>query len=188
MWLIGVCVFLPTVRCCQRMESPASLVREGPLLFAGLLAPFFVAELLCILGIVALARNRTTRLLTGATIALVFAAAGSGSLFGFMSLWDKHSPFEHAWGVLMLTLVAAGMVMMMRARWQNSWARQADLYAAFTLFALCLAIQMARIVADDGVRHLGIGGWLYLAATGALVAIHAWRLAGGSDRATIPVA
>jgi hypothetical protein len=178
LWLIGVCVFLPTVRCCERMESPASLVYGGPYLFAGLLAPFFVAELLA---------NRTTPRLTAATVVLVFLSAASGSLFGFMSLWDKHSPFEHAWGVLMLTLVAAGLVMLVRARFCQSWARQADLYAAFTVFALCLAIQMGRVVAEDGLRHLGIGGWLYLAAVAALVVVQGLRLVGRRDGPTMLV-
>ena len=43
LWLIGVCLFLPTVRACERMETPATLIRGGPILFSGMLSPYLFA-------------------------------------------------------------------------------------------------------------------------------------------------
>ena len=57
LWLIGVCLFLPTVRACSKMESPASLLVGDKGAFVALLAPYLVAQLLVILTIVALGRG-----------------------------------------------------------------------------------------------------------------------------------
>src|SRR5436305_21359 len=77
LWLIGVTLFLPTVRACDRVETPAHLIQGSPM-FAGLLAPFLVAELLAILILVPLLRrvepSRRSWLAALATVVPVFAS------------------------------------------------------------------------------------------------------------------
>jgi hypothetical protein len=175
LWLIGVCVFLPMVRACQRMESPASLIAEGPLVFSGLLAPFVVAELMAILGIVALARGRLTPLVTRATFLLVVLTAASGCIFVAIALAERGPRSEHLWGALSLSFLVAGAAVLVRAWRRDGWARQAELYRAYTLFALPLAVELGRIVIAEDRRHVGIGAVGYLVAVAALAIIHSPR-------------
>jgi SAM-dependent methyltransferase len=90
LWLIGVCLFLPTVRACEKMESPASLLWGSPPFFSGLLAPYLVAQLLAIVVIVALARGRVTAWATRA-VALFVVLSGASAVLLAVSGIDRRS-------------------------------------------------------------------------------------------------
>ena len=75
LWLIDVCLFLPTVRSCERLESPAQLIGDSSPLFALLLSPYVLAQLLVVVAVVALARGRAGRWATASTAALAALAA-----------------------------------------------------------------------------------------------------------------
>lgn len=171
LWLIGVCLFLPTVRSCNHLESPAQLVRGEPLFMSALLAPFLVAELLAVLVIVSLARGHVGRWIGRATWALVVAAAASPVAMAVCDLSTRHLR-EQAWALVPLGALAAAAVRSWRARSRTSFARQAELIGAFALVNLPLATLLARILVSDGPRGVGVGGWLYLAASAALLAVH----------------
>lgn len=175
LWLIGVCLFLPTVRACEKMESPASLLWGSPPFFAGLLAPYLLAQLLAIVVIVALARGRVTPLAMRAA-ALLVVLSGASALLLAVSGIDGHRPSELLWCLFAALAFVAASVVMLRARTLDPWTRLARLIAAFTLMTLPLAAFLARIVVGDGVHKVGIGAFAFLAAVAALAVVHARAL------------
>jgi hypothetical protein len=170
LWLIGVCLFLPTVRACEKLESPASLLWGSPPFFTGLLAPYLVAQLLAIVVIVALSRGRVTRLATGAAAVLV-ALSGASSVLLAVSGIDGHRPAEAAWCVGAGAAFAAAFAVMLRARTLEPWTRLCRFVLAYTIFTLPLATFLARIVVSDGVHRVGIGAFAFLAAVAALALV-----------------
>ena len=181
LWLIGVCLFLPTVRACERMETPASLIRGGPVLFSGMLAPYLFAELLAILCIVALARHRLTPFLRRATLAAVALSGASACVLTYMSFFPESNHTEQQWGVFDLACIAAAVAAVWRARRAGEWTRQARALVAFTFLTLQMAVFLARIGITDGPRHLGYGAWPLFAAVVALCAIHVRDLVPSSS-------
>ena len=181
LWLIGVCLFLPAVRACERMESPASLLWGGTPFFAGLLAPYLVAQLVAVLGIVALARGRVTPLVTRATAALVVLSGASALLLAVVGGINGHDAAGRAWSVFAGAASVAGGVVLLRARALDPWPRLARFYAAYAILTLPLASLLARILVEDGVHKVGVGAYLFLAAVAALVAVHARALAPPRD-------
>jgi hypothetical protein len=176
LWLIGVCLFLPTVRSCDHMESPAQLIRGGKWLFmSGMLAPFLLAELLAILIIVMLARGYVGKWIGRATLALVIGCAASPVILAVCDVTSHHLG-EQAWALAGFGAVAAAAVVLWRARAVTAFARQAHYLAAFAFLNLPLALLLVRILVEDGRRNVGIGGWIYLGASATLAAIHARAL------------
>lgn len=177
LWLIGLCLFLPAVRACSRVESPAEfLVGDGGW-FIALLTPYVVAQILGILAIVALARGRVGRGLTVASAGLALAASASAvalSTVGF----DGRRFDEAVWSALAGAAFVAGVLVMVRARRLEPWTRLARLHAAFTIFTLPVATLLLRIIIGDGIHKVGVGAPLFVAAVAALVVVHArglWR-------------
>lgn len=168
LWLLGVCLFLPTVRACERMTSPAELVRGSDAAMAALLSPYLVAELLCIVVVVALAA-RLTRPLLAAAAALTVGAATSPVMFAWMGFADRDL-FGGGSGVAGALALLGGMLVLVRARRRLAWERLAALLRAYTLFALPLGLELLR-VGVSSPRDLGPGGWLTVAAVAALAAI-----------------
>jgi hypothetical protein len=175
LWLIGVCLFLPTVRSCDHMESPAQLVRGNPPFMGGLLSPFLLAELLAILVIITLARGHVGKWIGRATLALVVLVAASPAILGVCDFTSRHIE-EQAWGLVALAALVAAAVVLWRARRVTSFARQAHFLAAFAFLNLPLATLLTRMLVEDGRRNVGVGGWIYLGASLTLVAIHARTL------------
>jgi hypothetical protein len=82
LWLIGVTLFLPTVRACEDVVSPAQLIHDKPLPFALMLSPFCCGELLAILLLVPLLRRvEPSRRWWLAALATVLPVFASPSLF-----------------------------------------------------------------------------------------------------------
>jgi hypothetical protein len=181
LWLIGVCLFLPTVRACEKMESPASLLWGEKPFFLGLLAPYLVAQLLVVLGIVALARGRVSPLVTRATATLVVLAGASAALLAVIGLEKRTGAVDQAWSVFAGGCFAAAVAVLVRARSLEPWTRLAHFYAAYTIFTLPLASLLARIVVGDGWHKVGYGAPLFLAAVAALAVVHARTLARTRD-------
>src|SRR4051812_41800428 len=98
LWLIGVCLFLPMVRACEKLESPAQLIRDEPLPFTAMLSPLLVAEALAVVTIVALARGYVSRRLSRLTLALVVAAAPSSLALTAPVVLARYSD-EKLWGL-----------------------------------------------------------------------------------------
>ena len=65
---------------------------------------------------------------------------------------------------------------MVRARKLEPWLRLQRLHAAYTIFTLPLAVLLARIGCEDGLRKLGFGAPLFLAAVAALAIVQARAL------------
>ena len=180
LWLIGLCLFLPTVRACERMESPAEFLAGDKGWFIALLMPYVVAQGLAILAIVALARGRIGRGVSAATAALVLAAGASSVALAMVGL-DGHRLDEELWSGGAGAAFVAGAIVMLRARRLEPWARLARLHAAFTIFTLPLATLLVRIAIGDGLHKIGIGAPLFVAAVAALVVVHARALARAPD-------
>jgi hypothetical protein len=180
LWLIGVCLFLPTVRACEKMESPASLLWGSKPFFAALLAPYLVAQLLVVIAVVALARGRVGKLVTGATAALV-VAAGASAVVLTLTGFEHSNGTEQAWSCFAAGCFVAGVAVMIRARSFEPWNRLAHFYAAYTIFTLPVASLLARILVGDGIHKVGFGAFLFLGAVAALVGVHARTLARARD-------
>jgi len=182
LWLIGLCLFLPTVRACERLQSPADFLVGDKGWFIALLTPYVVAQILGILAIVALARGRVGRGISVATAGLVLAGGSSAvalSMVGF----DGRRFDEAVWSCLAGAAFVAGVLVMARARHLEPWTRLARLHAAFTIFTLPLAALIVRIAVGDGLHKIGVGAPLFVVAVAALVVVHA----GGLSRAPDPV-
>lgn len=181
LWLIGVCLFLPTVRACEKLESPASLLWGSPPFFTGLLAPYLVAQLLAIVVVVALARGRVTPLLTRATAVLVGLASASSALLALVGIERRNRLDEQLWSVFAgLCFVAAAFVIV-RARRFAPWTRLAHFLAAYTIFTLPMATLLARIMVSDGVHKMGYGAFVFFAAYATLVSVHVGTLGVARD-------
>ncbi len=180
LWLIGVCLFLPTVRACERMESPASLLWGEKPFFLGLLAPYLVAQLLVVITIVALARGRVSPFITRATAILVMLAGASAALLSVTGIEGRNAT-EQAWCVFAGGCFAAAVAVLVRARALEPWTRLAHFHAAYTIFTLPLAALLARILVGDGIHKVGYGCFLFLAAFAALAGVHARTLARARD-------
>jgi hypothetical protein len=181
LWLIGVCLFLPTVRACEKLESPASLLWGSPPFFTGLLAPYLVAQLLAIVVVVALARGRIAPLLTRAAAVLVVVSGASSALLAIVGLERRNHLDEQLWSVFAgLCFVAAGVVMV-RARRLEPWTRLAHFLAAYTIFTLPMATLLARILVGDGLHKIGYGAFVFFAAYAALVGVHVRTLGAARD-------
>ena len=175
LWLIGVCLFLPTVRACEKMESPASLLWGLPPFFSGLLAPYLVAQLLAIVVIIALARGRVSPWATRAAALFVVLSGASPVLLAVSGI-DGHRSSEALWCLFAAVSFVAAIVVMLRARSLDPWLRLERFVAAFTLMTLPLATFLGRIVVGDGVHKVGIGAYGFLAAFAALAVVHARAL------------
>lgn len=179
LWLIGVCLFVPTVRSCERLESPAQLLGDSSPLLALLLSPYVVAQLLVVVAIVALARGRVGRLTTASTAALAALTATSAGMLALVA-FDRHDLSAQLWRSFAACCLVAGAIVYARALGREPWARLWRLHSAYVLFALPMAALLARIVVGDGPHRVGAGAWLFLAAFGALAVVHAGRLVSSS--------
>lgn len=175
LWLIGVCFFLPTVRACEKMESPASLLWGSPPFFTGLLAPYLVSTLLAVVVIVALARGHVSAWATRAAALLVVLSGASAVLLAVVGI-DRPRLSELPWCLLAGASFIAAIVVMLRARALEPWLRLSRFVAAHTLMTLPLATFLARIVVGDGVHRVGIGAFAFLAAFAALAVVQARAL------------
>ena len=175
LWLMGVCLFLPAVRSCEKLVSPAQLLSDSKPLFAMMLSPYVVAQLLVIVAVVALARGRVTPFATWATALLAGITASSAVVMVGMpdgticpricrSCWPSSRS-----SAAQSCSCARGVPTSGRAILR--------LHAAYTIFTLPMAVLLARIVIGDGPRRVGVGAWLFLVAYAALVAVQllSWR-------------
>lgn len=172
LWLIGVCLFLPTVRACSKMESPATLMRGDHGFFVALLSPYLVAQLLGILAIVALARGRVGRGLGVSSAILTLLAAASTVTLAVVGLGERSPHFtERLWSCAAGIAFLGGVLVMWRARRTEPFERLARLHAAYTIFTLPLAALLCRIAFEDGLHKIGYGAPLFLAAEAALAVL-----------------
>jgi hypothetical protein len=176
LWLIGVCLLLPTVRACEKLESPAQLITTEKAWFAALLAPYIVAQLIAILAVVALARGFVSRRITIATALLALAAGASAVVLAIVGFEAHAHVQEQIWSGLAGLTFLAGVAVMVRARKLEPWARLSRLHAAYTIFTLPLAALLARIACEDGIHKMGFGAPLFVAAVAALAIVHARAL------------
>jgi hypothetical protein len=185
LWLIGVCLFLPTVRSCDHLVSPAQLLRNDPLLMSGLLSPFLVAEALAIVVIVCLVRGHLGKWLRRAAAALVVLSLSSPALMllALVVQISHGSASEHLTSDVCAVLavyaaLVGGLAFLWRARRVDGFDRLVKLLAAFTVTTLPSAGLLTLELVEGGPKQVGIGGWGFLGATCALVVIHgfhAWR-------------
>lgn len=167
LWLIGLCLFLPTVHGCHALESPAQLMWGAPLPLVAMLSPYLVAQLLVIVAVVALGRGRVGPLVTRATAALAGAAATSAAMLAFVG-FDGHDLTALLWRVFAGVCLAGGVALLVRARRLEPWARLVRYHAAYSIFTLPMAALLLRIVVEDGPHRVGVGAWVFLAAFLAL--------------------
>jgi hypothetical protein len=175
LWLMGVCLFLPAVRSCERLESPAQLLGDSRPLFAMMLSPYVLAQLLVVVAVVALARNRVTPFVTWATAVLAGLAASSAGVLAVLG-FDGHDLTAQLWRVWAAVAFASGLLVIARSWRHDAWTRLQRLHTAYAIFTLPMAALLARIVVGDGVHRVGVGAWLFLVAYGALAVVHAREL------------
>ena len=175
LWLMGVCLFLPAVRSCEKLESPAQLLFDSKPLFAMMLSPYVVAQALVVVAVAALALGRVGRFATWATALLAGVAASSAGVLAVLG-FDGHSLSDQLWRLFAAVCLAGGVLVFARALRRDEWTRLLRLHAAYTIFTLPMAALLARIVVGDGVDRVGVGARLFLLAYGALVVVHAREL------------
>ena len=175
LWLMGVCLFLPAVRSCENLESPAQLLFDSKPLFAMMLSPYVVAQALVVVAVAALALGRVGRFATWATALLAGVAASSAGVLAVLG-FDGHSLSDQLWRLFAAVCLAGGVLVFARALRRDEWTRLLRLHAAYTIFTLPMAALLARIVVGDGVDRVGVGARLFLLAYGALVVVHAREL------------
>jgi hypothetical protein len=162
LWLLGVSLFLPTVRACERMESPASLVRDSwP--FAAMLAPYLLADVLLVLVVIALCRVVVPRFCSRAMLALVPLAAASPACLVYAGLDHPHGNDATLAIVAGLSLIVAVNVWIFALRGAG-WRRMALLVATFAILSTPLGCLLALIVFEDGPHRVGIGAYTGLVA------------------------
>ena len=175
LWLMGVCLFLPAVRSCENLESPAQLLFDSKPLFALMLSPYVVAQALVVVAVAALALGRVGRFATWATALLAGVAASSAGVLAVLG-FDGRSLSDQLWRLFAAVCLAGGIFVFARALRRDEWTRLLRLHAAYTIFTLPMAALLARIVVGDGVDRVGVGARLFLLAYGALVVVHAREL------------
>jgi hypothetical protein len=175
LWLMGVCLFLPAVRSCEKLESPAQLLSDSKPLFAMMLSPYVLAQLLVVVAVVALARNRVSPFVSWATAALAGLSASSAGVLAVLG-FDGHDLRAQLWRFFAAVCLAVGVIVFARALKREEWTRLQRLHVAYTIFTLPMAALLARIVVGDGPHRVGVGAWLFLAAYAALVVVHAREL------------
>jgi len=176
LWLIGVCLFLPTVRSCNKLESPAQLLSDSKPLFAMMLSPYVLAQLLVVVAIVALGRGAVGRFATWATATLVGLAASSAGVLAALP-FDGHEFDDQLWRVFAGLSLVGGAIVYARALRRDEWTRLWRLHSAFVLFTLPMAALLTRITLHDGPHGVGFGAYLFLVAFDALAVVHllSWR-------------
>lgn len=179
LWLIGLCVFLPTVQGCHSLQSPAQLMWGAPLPLLALLSPFVVAQLLVIVAVVALGRGRVGPLHMRATVALAAVAASSAAMLAFIG-FDGHDLTAHLWRLFAGACLVAGVAVLVRARRREPWTRLSRCHTAYALFTLPMAALLVRIVVEDGPHRVGVGAWAFLAAFVALAVVQVRSLVSSS--------
>jgi len=179
LWLIGLCVFLPTVRGCQTLQSPAQLMWGAPLPLIAMLSPYLVAQLLVIVAVVALGRGHAGPLVTRATAALAGVAATSAAVLAILG-FDGHDLAALLWRVFAGVCLVGGVAVLGRARRLEPWTRLVRYHAAYAIFTLPMAALLLRIVVEDGPRRVGVGAWAFLAAFLALAVVHIRSLVSSS--------
>jgi hypothetical protein len=159
------------VHGCRTLQSPAQLAWGAPLPLIALLSPYFVAQLLVIVGVVALGRGRVGSLATRATAALAAVAASSAAMLALVG-FDGHDLAAQLWRAFAGLCLAGGVVVLVRARRLDPWTRLCRYHAAYAIFTLPMAALLLRIVVEDGPHRVGVGAWAFLAAFVALAVVH----------------
>jgi hypothetical protein len=174
LWLIGVATFLPTVKACERVESPASLIRGGPLPFSLLLSPFVVAELLAVIILLAgLLRAEPSRRWWLATLALVVPAFSSPATLVYC-FCDKPTHLTDQLYILGSALASlAALVILIRGVRADGWGRILASVRAFTVLSLPLAVWFVHLELEEHLRHVYAGGPLFVGGMIGLVAVAA---------------
>jgi hypothetical protein len=176
LWLIGLCLFLPAVRSCEKLVSPAQLLADSKPLFAMMLSPYVVAQLLVVVAVMALARGAVGRGGTIATAILVGLAASSAGVLAALG-FDGRDLVAHLWRLFAAVCFVVGVVVYVRAlRTGEEWTRLYRLHTAYVVFTLPMAWVLARIVVGDGPSRVGVGAFVFLAAFAALLVVHARQL------------
>jgi len=172
LWLIGLCLFLPSVRACETLESPAQLMGGAKPLFILMLSPYLVAQLLVVVAVIALARGHAGRFATRATAALVVVTSSSAAVLAILG-FDGHDLVAQLWRLGAAVCCVAGAFVFVRALRAEPWTRLLRLHTAYVIFTLPMAALLARIVVGDGPARVGVGAFAFLAAFAALVVVHA---------------
>jgi hypothetical protein len=178
LWLIGVTLFLPTVRACEAVESPAQLVRDEPLRFGPLLAPFLLAELLLILVLVPLLRrvepSRRNWLAALATVLPVFA---SPALLVFVFVSDGSSRVDHLYVAGCVVAMLLALVLLVAGARRRGWPALMSTVCAFTLLTLPLTVWFVQgLVEDRTLSHIYIGSVTFVFAMLGLTSLTACSL------------
>jgi hypothetical protein len=161
--LIGISIFLPTVRSCSHDESPATML-DGPVAMC-VLAPYFAAVLLLGVVAVALSFKSAVRACGGASIAI--AALAAVLPLPFFERWNSGTM---AWAVSAAAAIAL-CVVAVRAR---PWPRITTALGAWTFASLPLAgALLDEAVKSEALGHL-VGAWTMPASVIAVGLIVLW--------------
>jgi len=170
LWLLGLCAFMPLMRACNEVQTPAQLMAGSPG-FVALFAPYALALPLALATMWALKRGPG-----GGTAAFSLLAAAATLISPVLILWveldERHGRFAFVrMGFEALALLAA-LLVLVRALVVRGWRRQAAALTAFALAALPLGVMLSYAFDDQRSSHdLQIGGWLSLFVLLALPAV-----------------
>lgn len=167
LWLIGVTLFLPSVRGCHEMQSPAQLMAEDPLRNVFWLSPFLVAELLAILTLIPLLKKvEPSWRIWGLSLATVIPAFGSPAFF--LVIVEREKPLFQWYAAGAALSVGLALALIVSGARKRGWPRHVHLLAAFTSLTLPLATFAAQIFIMDGPKAVSIGAYTFVAATAGL--------------------
>lgn len=165
LWLMGVTLFLPLVKACERVESPAQLVSDGAPLFLALLSPFLVAGLLAIVILVALLKRvEPSRRTWLAALSTVLPVLGSPSVLSFVFLDKPRGFVDYAYAAGSAEAILLALFVLVVGARRRGWARLMSTVAAFTILSLPMTIFFVHGLIEDGVGHIYVGGVTFTVA------------------------
>lgn len=181
LWALVVAFFVPCVRICGRVESPAEVVAKDPPFALVALPTYLLALALALSTMVFLSRSigptdgarRVYRVLL-ALYGLVASGAALAILGGAIA--DARSPLAFSLGVLMLGAAVTGWVRWRASRRYEPWLGWAALSYAFAAFTVpwLPTVAIGGTMLESWFNHAGrapLGGYLYLSALGVSLAL-----------------
>jgi hypothetical protein len=176
LWLIGVALFLPTVKACERVESPASLLRGELLPWAPLLSPFLVAELLAVIVLLALLLHAVpSRRWYRATLALTLPLFASPATLVYCFLERPTHLTDQLFALGSTLAMGLAAAVLVRGARGDGWRRIGSCLSAYTILTLPLAIWFLCICVEDHGRTMYAGGWCFFAGVLGLGVVSGMR-------------
>lgn len=170
--LIACAFFLPTIRVCNTVESPASLTAEG---LVWIVPWYLCALVLAAVTVVALVKLRAPSRAGWIAGGLAVGSCGCVAVAGLVAVAPEFVTNDDGAAAMLLLLalpvcVALGGVLAQRARRHRGWPAWTRLLLVYWLMLLPLVVLLAHAALEksDRTETFGIGAYVVLAGIAAL--------------------